>query len=146
MDGSKVRRDPIAFLFLEGGRKSDNHQSIVRRQASKCSPKFSSVFTHPLPSIHRALGWVNSCTACQYSPDRFSPIPPTKQPTTHQDWLEMGPERVTFLPDYLILSHYLTAYHWDCLSFFLSPIPSTVCTSYYQMTCLSGLVTFYLVQ
>jgi hypothetical protein len=50
---------------------------------------------------------------------------------------------VTFLPDYLILSHYLTAYHWDCLSFILSPIPSTVRTLYHPVTCLSGLVTFY---
>jgi hypothetical protein len=50
---------------------------------------------------------------------------------------------VTFLPNYLILSHYLTAYHWDCLSFILSPIPSTVRALYHPVTCLSGLVTFY---
>jgi hypothetical protein len=50
------------------------------------------------------------------------------------------------LPDYLILSHYLTAYHWDCLSFIVSPIPSTVCALYYPVTCLSGLVIFYLVR
>ena len=30
MDGSKVQCDPIAFLFLEGGRRSDVHQWIVR--------------------------------------------------------------------------------------------------------------------
>jgi hypothetical protein len=53
---------------------------------------------------------------------------------------------VTFLPNYLILSHYLTAYHWDCLSFILSPIPSTVRALYHPVTCLSGLVIFYLVQ
>jgi hypothetical protein len=52
-------------------------------------------------------------------------------------------DRVTFLPNYLILSHYLTAYHWDCLSFILSPIPSTVRALYHPVTCLSGLVTFY---
>jgi hypothetical protein len=50
---------------------------------------------------------------------------------------------VTFSPDYLILSHYLTAYHWDCLSSILSPIPSTVRALYHPVTCLSGLVTFY---
>jgi hypothetical protein len=53
---------------------------------------------------------------------------------------------VTFSPDYLILSHYLTAYHWDCLSFILSPIPSTVRALYHPVTCLSGLVIFYLVR
>jgi hypothetical protein len=53
---------------------------------------------------------------------------------------------VTFLPNYLILSHYLTAYHWDCLSFILSPIPSTVRALYHPVTCLSGLVIFYLVR
>jgi hypothetical protein len=52
-------------------------------------------------------------------------------------------DNVTFLPNYLILSHYLTAYHWDCLSFILSPIPSTVRALYHPVTCLSGLVTFY---
>jgi hypothetical protein len=52
-------------------------------------------------------------------------------------------ETVTFLPNYLILSHYLTAYHWDCLSFLLSPIPSIVRALYHPVTCLSGLVTFY---
>jgi hypothetical protein len=52
---------------------------------------------------------------------------------------------VMFLLDYLILSHYLTAYHWDCLSFIVSPIPSTVHALYYPVTCLSGLVIFYLV-
>jgi hypothetical protein len=49
-------------------------------------------------------------------------------------------------PDYLILLHYLTAYHWDCLSFILSPIPSTVRALYHPVTCLSGLVIFYLVR
>jgi hypothetical protein len=53
---------------------------------------------------------------------------------------------VTFSPDYLILLHYLTAYHWDCLSFILSPIPSTVRALYHPVTCLSGLVIFYLVR
>jgi hypothetical protein len=52
-------------------------------------------------------------------------------------------DTVTFLPNYLILSHYLTAYHWDCLSFILSPIPFTVRALYHPVTCLSGLVTFY---
>jgi hypothetical protein len=56
------------------------------------------------------------------------------------------PLPVTFLLDYLILSHYLTAYHWDCLSFIVSPIPSTVHALYYPVTCLSGLVIFYLVR
>jgi hypothetical protein len=57
-----------------------------------------------------------------------------------------NPMYVTFLPNYLILSHYLTAYHWDCRSFILSPIPSTVRALYHPVTCLSGLVIFYLVR
>ena len=37
MDGSMVRRDPIAFLFLERGRKSDVRPQIVRQQATEHS-------------------------------------------------------------------------------------------------------------
>ena len=96
MDGSMVRRDPIAFLFLERGRKSDVRPRIVRQQATEHSRKFSSMLTHPLPSINRTLSWVNSCTTCQCSLDQFSPIPPTKQPTTRRDCLAMGPESVPF--------------------------------------------------
>jgi hypothetical protein len=57
-------------------------------------------------------------------------------------WFRGLSRGVTFLPNYLILSHYLTAYHWDCLSFSLSPIPSTVRALYHPVTCLSGLMTF----
>jgi hypothetical protein len=48
------------------------------------------------------------------------------------------------LLDYLILSRYLTAYHWDChpLSFTSRPPHPARCVPY-QMTCLSGLVTFH---
>jgi hypothetical protein len=51
------------------------------------------------------------------------------------------------LLDHLILLRRPTAYHWDChLFFFLSLPPHPVRLVLYQMTCLSGPVTFYLVR
>jgi hypothetical protein len=55
-------------------------------------------------------------------------------------------EHLLHLLDYLILSRYLTAYHWDChLLSFASLPPHPACLVPYQMTCLSGLVTFHTV-